>query len=67
MVKFCYSDNLFWTSININMTKNCQKSQLTRNILRLSFFRNTRKIAIFAAACKPGHKCSTGAPIDVFL
>ena len=24
---------------------------------RLAIFRNKRKIAIFAAACKPGHKC----------
>ena len=27
----------------INMTKNCEKSQLTRKIVRLAIFRNTRK------------------------
>ena len=40
----------------INVIKNCQKSQLAQKIVRLAIFRNTRKIAIFAAACKPGHK-----------
>ena len=34
------------------MTKNCEKSQLSR----VAIFRNTRKIATFAAAYKPGHK-----------
>ena len=45
-----------WASMIINMTKNCEKSQLSRKIVRLAIFRNTRKIAIFAAAYKPGHK-----------
>ena len=43
-------------SMIINVTKNCQKSQLTRKIVRLAIFRNIKKIAIFAAACKPRHK-----------
>ena len=40
----------------INVTKNCQKSQLTQKIVRLAIFRNIQKIAIFAVACKPKHK-----------
>ena len=54
--KFCWIHNSLWTSVIINMTKNCKKSQLARKIVRLAIFRNTRKIAIFAAECKPGHK-----------
>ena len=54
--KFCWIHNSLWTSVIINMTKNCKKSQLARKIVRLDIFRNTRKIAIFAAYCKPGHK-----------
>ena len=73
---FCQIGNSAWTSEIINMTKNCEKSQLTREIVTLAifhnfrnsafkksptfrfvqFFVNTRKIVIFAAACKPGHK-----------
>ena len=54
--KFCSIDNSLWTSVIINMTKNWEKSLLARKIVGLVIFRNTRKIAIFAAACKPGHK-----------
>ena len=39
----------------INLTKNCEKSQLARKIVRLAIFHNTRKIAIFAAAKKRTH------------
>ena len=53
---FCWIDNSLWTSVIINMTKNCEKSQLGQKIVRLAIFRNTRKIAIFAATCEPGHK-----------
>ena len=34
--------NSVWTSVIINMTKNCEKSQLTRKIVRLAIFRNFR-------------------------
>ena len=54
--KFCWIDNSLWTSVIINMAKNCEKSQLARKIVRLAIFRNIRKIAIFVAECKPGHK-----------
>ena len=40
----------------INMIKNSKKSRATQKIVILTIFRNTRKIAIFAAAWKPGHK-----------
>ena len=53
---FVLSDHEHEKSEPINMTKNCQKCQVTQKIVRLAIFRNTRKIAIFAAACKPGHK-----------
>ena len=38
------------------MTKNSEKSRAPQKIVRPTIFRNRRKIAIFAAACKPGHK-----------
>ena len=34
--------NSVWTSVIINMTKSCEKSQLTRKIVRLAIFRNFR-------------------------
>ena len=55
--RLCLSDHEHEKSELIDMTKNCEKSQLTRKVVRLAIFRNTRKIAIFAAGCKPGHKC----------
>jgi len=48
------------------------KQALTRKIVRLAIFRNTRKIAIFSATCEPGHKwdsnpwplwCRCSAPV----
>ena len=53
---FILGDHEHEKSELINMTKNCEKSRVTLKIVRLAIFRNTRKIAIFAAACKPGHK-----------
>ena len=86
---FVLSDHEHEKSELINMTKNCEKSQVTKNrqtygfsqfsqillnpqlalnfsdywhdkelrkIVRLAIFRNTRKIALLAAACKPGYK-----------
>ena len=56
---FILGDHEHENSELINMTKNCEKSQLERKIVRLAIVPNTWKIAIFAAACKPGHKWQT--------
>ena len=33
-----------------------------RKIIKLAFFCKTLKITIFAAVCKPGHKCALAHP-----
>ena len=61
---FVIMANSLWASVIINMTKNCEKSQLlnAKNRQTRFFTTHTKKSLFVAAACKPGRKWSKLGP-----
>ena len=57
-----YLQSRLCASCHVTKKSSLVISQLTRKIIKLAFFCKTRKITIFAAVCKPGHKCALAHP-----